>query len=140
MEPSVKETMNDADGLILNVVPGDDPTDRRVLEQMGHPVLVCHGPDWGKACPIIGGECDMVSSAHGIVFQLDLDRPQHRVILSRYQEVVAEDVPLAVVVKPGQDERYADILTGVQVWFNEPTIAELDGFAAQTEAADELRK
>jgi hypothetical protein len=27
----------------------------------------------------------------------------------------------------------------VQVWVGEPTIAELDGFAAQTEAADELR-
>ncbi len=81
----------------------------------------------------------MVDDAHGIVFRLDLDRPQHRVILKRYQEVIADYVPLVVVVEPGQEERYADILTDVQVWVGEPTIAELDGFAARTESADELR-
>lgn len=132
--------MEDARGLILNVNPIDDPDDNELLEQMGHPVVACQGPDWGQVCPIVTGECAMVQDAHGIVFQLDLDRPVHRVILGRYQEAVADDVPLAVVVKPGQDERYADILTGVQVWFDEPSIAELDGFAAQTEAADELRQ
>jgi hypothetical protein len=131
--------MKDVNGLILDVTPVDDPLDKKLLEQMGHPVLVCHGPEWGHACPIIKGECGMVNSAHGIIFQLDLDRPQHRVILKRYQEVIADDVPLVAVVKPGQDEQYADILRGVQVWTGEPTVAELDGFAAHTETADELR-
>jgi hypothetical protein len=74
------------------------------------------------------------------VFRLDLDRPVHRVILKRYQESVADDVPLAVVVAPGQQDEYADILADVQVWVGEPTIADLDGFAARTEAADELRE
>jgi hypothetical protein len=133
------ETMQGMNGLILDVTPNEDPIDKKLLEQMGHPVLVCHGPEWGHACPIIKGECGMVNSAHGIIFQLDLDRPQHRVILKRYQEVIADDVPLVAVVKPGQDEQYAEILRGVLVWTGEPTVAELDGFAAQTETADELR-
>jgi len=119
------ETMKLTSGLILDVTP--------------YPVQVCHGPDWGHVCSIVTGTCPMVDSAHGIVFRLDLDRPVHRVILKRYQESVADDVPLVVVVSPGQEEEYADILTGVQVWIGEPTIAEIDGFAAQTEAADELR-
>ncbi len=131
--------MKKMSGLILDVTPTDDPVDKKLLEQMGHPVVVCHGPEWGHACPIIAGDCAMVESAHGIIFQLDLDRPQHRVILKRYQEVVDDDVPLVAVVRPGQEETYADLLAGVQVWTGEPTIAELDGFAAQTEAADELR-
>ena len=131
--------MKDMNGLILDVTPVDDPIDKKLLEQMGHPVLVCHGPEWGHACPIIKGECGMVTSAHGIIFQLDLDRPQHRVILKRYQEVIADDVPLVAVVKTGQAEKYAEILQGVQVWTGAPTVAELDGFAAQTETADELR-
>jgi hypothetical protein len=133
------ETMKDTSGLILDVTPFDEPIDRNLLEQMGHPVQVCHGPAWGHVCPIVTGNCSMVDSAHGIVFRLDLDRPVHRVILRRYQEAVTDDIPIAVVVTPGQEEQYADILTGVQVWVGEPTIAELDGFAAQTEAADELR-
>ena len=132
--------MEETSGLILDVTPYDQPIDKNLLEQMGHPVQVCHGPDWGHVCSIVTGTCPMVDDAHGIVFRLDLDRPVHRVILKRYQESVADDVPLAVVVAPGQEEEYADILTGVQVWVGEPTIAELDGFAAQTEAADELRE
>jgi hypothetical protein len=131
--------MKDTSGLILDVTPCDEPLDKELLEQMGHPVQVCHGPEWGHVCSIVTGTCPMVDSAHGIVFRLDLDRPVHRVILKRYQESVANDVPLVVVVAPGQEMEYADILTGVQVWIGEPTIAELDGFAAQTEAADEFR-
>ena len=132
--------MKDTSGLILDVTPFDEPIDKNLLERMGHPVQVCHGPDWGHLCSIVTGSCSMVDSAHGIVFRLDLDRPVHRTILKRYQESVADDVPLVVVVAPGQEEKYADILTSVQVWVGEPTIAELDGFAAQTEAADELRE
>lgn len=132
--------MHDTSGPILDVTSAEDPIDKKVLEQMGHPVVVCHGPAWGKACPIIAGECAMVDQAHGIVFQLDLDRPQHRVILKRYQEVIADDVPLVAVVKPGQQDQYADLLAGVQVWVGHATIAELDGFAAQTEASDEFRQ
>ncbi len=42
------------------------------------------------------------------------------------------------VVAPEQEEKYADVLRGVQVWTHPPTIADLDGFAAQTEAVNDL--
>ena len=40
------------------------------------------------------------------------------------------------VVKPGQRERYADVLDRVEVWEHEPSAADLDGFAAAVEASD----
>ncbi|MCL1595612.1 MAG: hypothetical protein M3132_14790 [Actinomycetia bacterium] len=131
--------MRESRGVILDVTPVDALIEQDLLARMGHPVLVCHGPDWGHACPIVAGDCPLVDAAHGIIFQLDLDRPQHRVILKRYQEVVKDDVPLVAVVKPGQEITYKKILSGVQVWTGKPSVAELDGFAAQTETADELR-
>ena len=82
----------------------------------------------------------MVESAHGLIFRLDLDRPQHRVILKRYQEMISGDVPIVAVVKPGQEELYADLLAGAQVWTEEPTVAELDDFAALVEASDDSRE
>jgi len=130
----------DAEGLILDVTPSDGEFDRDFLEKLGHPVLICHGPEEGHLCPILKGGCEMVNSAHGIVFQLDLDRPQHRAILKRYQEIVAEDVPLVVVIRDGQKEQYADLFERVHVWEGEPTAAELDGFAAEVEAADWSRE
>jgi hypothetical protein len=130
----------DMEGLILDVTPADGEFDRSFLERLGHPVLVCHGPEMGHLCPILKDGCEMVESAHGIIFQIDLDRPQHRAILKRYQEVVAEDVPIVVVVREGQRHKYAELLAGVQVWETEPTVSELDGFAAEVEAADWTRE
>jgi hypothetical protein len=132
--------MTDYSGLILDVTPNDRALDKDFLERLGHPVLVCHGPAWGHACPIVAGSCPMVESAHGLIFRLDLDRPQHRVILKRYQEMIYGEVPIVAVVNPGQEELYADLLAGVQVWTEEPTVAELDGFAALVEASDDSRE
>ena len=84
----------DMEGLILDVTPADGDFDRSFLEKLGHPVLVCHGPEEGHTCPILLDGCEMVDRAHGIIFQIDLERPQHRAILKRYQEVVADDVPI----------------------------------------------
>lgn len=129
----------DVEGLILDVTPADGDFDRDFLEKLGHPVLVCHGPEMGHLCPILKGGCAMVDSAHGVVFQLDLERPQHRAILKRYQQVVADDVPIVAVVREGQREKYRELLGGVQTWESEPTVSELDGFAAEVEAADWAR-
>ncbi len=126
----------DVEGLILDVTPADGDFDRDFLEKLGHPVLVCHGPEMGHLCPILKDGCEMVNSAHGVVFQLDLERPQHRAILKRYQEVVAEDVPIVVVVREGQRSKFGELLTDVHIWEHEPTASELDGFAAEVEAAD----
>ena len=125
--------------VILDVTPGDGQFDTRFLEAAGHPVLMCHGPDHATLCPILKDGCSMVEDAHGVVFQLDLDRPQHRAILRRYQEVLADDVPLWVSVRPGQEVEYAELLEDVQVVVGEPGVADLDAFAALVEAADDSR-
>ena len=57
-------------------------------------------------------------------------------ILERYRQLGRDDLPIRVVVTPEQQERYADLLTQVQVWDHEPSAADLDGFAAQVEASD----
>lgn len=126
--------------MILDVTPGDhERFERHLLEGMGHRVEVCHGPE-GHACPLLeGGTCQLVDDAHGIVFKLDLDQEEHRRILRRYREVRAPDTPIAVAVRPGQAERYADLVDGLYVWNHEPTSSDLDGFAALVEAADHFR-
>jgi hypothetical protein len=101
---------------------------------------MCHGPEH-DVCPLlVDDECEKLNAAHGIVFQLDLDRPKHRAILKRYQDVVAEDKPIVAVVRQGQKAKYRELLAGVQVWESEPTAAELDGLAATVEAADWSRE
>jgi hypothetical protein len=129
----------ESEGIILDVTPSSGDFDRDFLERLGHPVLVCHGPEKGHLCPLLRESCAMVDSAHGVVFQLDLERPQHRAILERYQRVISDDIPIRVVVGEGQRQRFAELLAGVQVWEKEPTVADLDGFAAQVEAADRAR-
>jgi hypothetical protein len=124
--------------ILIDVAPGEAANfDQRFLERNGHPVVVCHGPDHGSLCPILSGAgCEWVTDAHGIVFVLDLDRPQHRAILAKYRDVVREDIPIRAVVHPGQEARYKALLDRVEVWEHDPTAADLDGFAAEVEAAE----
>jgi hypothetical protein len=131
--------MNELQGMILiDVTPGSGGEfDRSFLERTGHDVVVCHGPEHGVLCPLLAGTgCEKVDNAHGIVFVLDLDRDQHRAILQRYREITRPEVPIRVVVGPGQRTRYADLLVAFEVWEHEPTVADLDGFAAGVEAVD----
>ena len=67
---------------------------------------------------------------------LDLDQDQHRAILRRYREITRPEVPIRAVVRPGQRTKYADLVAAFDVWEHEPTVSELDGFAAGVEAAD----
>ncbi len=124
--------------ILIDVTPGGDGEfDRSFLERAGHEVAVCHGPGHDELCPLLAGTgCEMVDEAHGIVFALDLDEDQHRAILQRYREVTRPEVPIRAVVRPGQREKYADLLAAFEVWEHEPTVADLDGFAASVEAAD----
>jgi hypothetical protein len=123
--------------VLLDVSPGEgERFDRSFLERSGHPVLVCHGPGGGQ-CPLLGDDgCPKFEAAHGIVFELDLDHPQHRAIVERYRDLAREDLPIRVVARPEQAERYRELLGRVEVWSREPNVAELDGFAAEVEAAD----
>lgn len=128
------------EGIILDVTPGSAVFEEGFLERLGHPVLVCHGP-MHDVCPLLHeGSCEMLDSAHGVVFQLDLDRPDHQTILRRYQEVLGGDRPIRVVVLPGQEVEYAGLLEGCQVWTHRPSAGDLDGFAAQVEASDLFRE
>jgi hypothetical protein len=125
-------------GVILIDVPVGDAGefDRDVLERIGHPVDTCHGPE-ELACPLLSGEdCPLFERAHGIVFRLDLDREDHRAILERYRDLAPSDTPIRVFVTPEQAERHAQLLTRFEIWAHEPTVADLDGFAAEVEAAD----
>ena len=127
----------DDEGTILDVTPGRfEDIDRRVLEGSGHRVLVCHGPDDETPCPVLAGHCELLDSAHGVVFQLDLANPMHRAILRRYREELDPETPLAAVIRPGQETQYAELLEGLKVWTHSPTVGELDGFAAEVEAVD----
>ena len=128
------------DGVILLDVSASEAGefDRDMLERMGHPVLVCHGPGQ-ETCPLLGRDgCHKFEEAHGIAFRLDLDREDHRAILQRYRELARPEVPIRVLVARDQAERYADLLQAFQVWTHEPSVADLDGFAAEVEAADRL--
>ena len=130
--------MAEKEGIVLLDVIGDrGEFDRSILEKLGHPVIVCDGPDVGALCPLLGGAgCEKFDQAHGIVFELDLDRPQHREILQRYHDLRRGDLPIRVIVRPDQQARYAELLAQVEVWDHEPSVADLDGFASRVEAVD----
>jgi hypothetical protein len=130
--------MTTAPGVVLlDVLAGEGEFAASILERLGHPVVTCGGPAVKTLCPLLGGEgCEKFEQAHGIVFELDLDRPQHRAIVERYRQLGREDMPIRVVARPEQQRRYAGLLGPVQVWDHEPTVADLDGFAAEVEAAD----
>ena len=127
--------------MILDVTPGDhEGFEQHLLTSMGHPVKVCHGPGARDECPLLEeGRCEDVELAHGVVFKLDLEREYHRRILAAYKETIPDDMPVAVSVQPGQERTYADLLEGLYVWTHSPNAAELDGFAALVEAADDTR-
>lgn len=123
--------------ILLDVMAGSGEFDRDLLERFGHPVKVCHGPEHATLCPLLAGKgCDEFSQAHGVIFELDLDRPQHRAILRRYRELARTDVPIRVVTSSEQATRYAEELRDIDVIAHDSTVADLDGFAAEVEAAD----
>lgn len=123
--------------ILVDIAGGDDGFEAKFLEKIGHPVMVCHGPGEASLCPLLAGDgCEKFEQAHGIVFQLDLDRPQHRAIVERYRQLAGDELPIKVVVEPGQEERYRDLLADLEVWTRRPTAGDLDGFAAEVEAVD----
>lgn len=122
---------------ILIDAPDGTSVDLGFLENLGHPVLVCHGPE-GAPCPMLDtGHCSMAEAAHGIVFMLDLERPQHREILKRYKTLLRPDLPIGVVVSDAsQATKYADLLEGFRVWDHTPAPGDLDAIAAEVEAEE----
>jgi hypothetical protein len=124
------------DYILFDVVPGGEVQDREFLERLGHRVMVCNGPKAGTECPILSGEgCELAEGANGIVFELDLDRPEHRAILDRYKTSLRHDMPIRVVVSPDQAIEYAELLQGLRVWKQAPADGDLDAMAAEVEAS-----
>jgi len=122
--------------ILLDVSAGSDDFERDILERFGHAVTVCHGPG-NELCPLLAGKgCDDFARAHGVIFELDLDQPQHRAIAQRYRDLARADVPIRVVTTSEQATRYAEELCGIEVVAHISSVADLDGFAAQVEAAD----
>lgn len=126
--------------VLLDALADDDRDfDTSLFERWDHPVQVCAGPDAKSLCPLLGGTgCPKFDVAHGIVFKLDLDRPQHRAILRRYRAHGRDDLPIRVLCTAEQARRYASYLSDVEIWTHEPTTADLDGFAAEVEAVDRV--
>ncbi|MGB7860167.1 MAG: hypothetical protein WBM90_06690 [Acidimicrobiia bacterium] len=126
--------------VLFDLPAGEQPVDKDFLVRLGHPVKVCHGPGGKRQCPLVAGKgCPLVENAHGVVFELDLDRPEHQEILTEYMSELRDDMPIRVAVRPGQEKEYAGLLKGVRVWTHTPVAGDLDAFAAEVEAADEFR-
>jgi hypothetical protein len=125
--------------ILLDVTSGRGAFDEDLLGRFGHTVKVCHGPDHGALCPLLAGKgCEDFENAHGVLFELDLDRPQHRTILRRYRDLARPEVPIRAIVTSDQAARYADLLVDIGVLTHDPSVADLDGFASQVEAADRV--
>lgn len=123
--------------VLFDIPGGEAPLDKSFLERMGHRVMVCGGPAEGQLCPILRGEgCELADGADGIVFELDLDRAQHRAILREYKTSLRSDVPIRVVVPREQWAEHAELLAGLKVLPHAPVAGDLDGLAAEMEASE----
>lgn len=134
--------MSESSNYVLFDIPiGEKPVDSEFLVRLGHPVETCHGPDGEHTCPLVEGKgCPLAENAHGVVFELDLERPEHQEILAKYKEGLREDIPIRVSVQPGQEQKFAPLLKGVKVWTHTPVAGDLDAFAAEVEASESFRE
>lgn len=121
--------------LVLDVNPDPEALDweQDFLGRLEIPVTKCCGPDTRDGCPLLGGEpCVKLEGADGVLFQLDLDRTDHRQLLAKYVRQL--DVPIRVVATPEQKERWARLLRHVEVFVPPLGPAKLDAFAAEVES------
>jgi hypothetical protein len=122
--------------VILDVNPS--PEDLKWEQDWLHdrleiPVVTCTGPHKVRDCPLLKGQaCGKVARADGILFQLDLDREDHREILRLYADTL--DVPVRAVVSDDQRDRYKDLLAKVEVVSPPVGPSALDAFAAEVQS------
>ena len=122
--------------VLFDIPGGADPVDHEFLEQLGHRVMVCPGPGPGTTCPLLTGDgCALQRTLTGSCSTRP-GSPQHREILADYKESLRSDVPIRVVVRPGQALEHADLLRGLKVITSVPVAGDLDALAAEVEAAD----
>jgi len=121
--------------VILDVNPdgGALAWEQNFLERLEVHVERCGGPSKEGGCPLlIGQPCGKIAHADGILFQLDLDRDDHREILKRYAQTL--DVPISVVTTREKAERWDEAVRDVEVVTPPVGPARLDGFVAEVES------
>ena len=129
--------METLDTVLVDCV-SDHSQEAAQLERRGHHIVYCAGPPQATLCPILrNGFCEKLAAASGVIFDLDLDRAQHRAILARYQQVLGPEIPIRIMVTPRQAFRYAELLAPNQTWIGPPTGTEIDDFAAVLETIDD---
>ena len=121
---------------ILDVNPDRDALtwEQDFIGRLEDHVIGCRGPRNEGGCPILRGDhCSKIRAADGVLFQLNLDRPDHRAILWRYKKLL--DVPIRVVCTKEQEEKWSLLLADVEV-VNPPVgPAALDAFSAEVESS-----
>lgn len=132
--------------LILDVNPDGESLERetRFLTDAGVRVVQCRGPLGPGDCPLlVDRSCCNVDAADGVVFQLDLDDPEHRRILAKYVvELGRREVPIRLVVTEEHRGRWPKLAQLVEVSTPPFGPVKLDGFAAEVvggEGGESLR-
>lgn len=121
--------------VILDVNPDPDALDweQDWLARQEVEVVRCRGPHASRACPLLQGKpCGKIARADGVLFQLSLDREDHREILETYARTL--DVPVRAVVSEADKTKYPDLLAQVEVVVPPVGPAALDGFASEVES------
>ena len=121
--------------LILDVNPDPDALhwEQDFLTRIETETITCCGPDPQDGCPLLQEKpCAKIEVADGILFQLDLDRLEHRKILAEYVRQL--EVPIRVVVTADQERRWAHLLDHVEVFTPPIGPATMDAFAAEVES------
>ena len=119
--------------LDVNPDPDDLAWEQDFLKRLDIPVHSCRGPKDPGGCPILRNErCMKIEGVDGVLFQLNLDRGDHREILGKYLQIL--DVPIRVVVTPEQKERWAGLVGMVETFEAPVGPAKMDAFAAEVAA------
>ena len=121
--------------VILDVNPDPEALDweQDFLTRIETSVIGCCGPDRVGGCPLLVDKpCAKIEAADGVLFQLDLDRAEHRRLLAKYVRLL--DVPIRVVVSAEQQVRWAHLLDLVEVFTPPIGPAKLDAFVAEVES------
>lgn len=121
--------------VILDVNPDPEALawEQDFLTRIEAHTVGCCGPDAQGGCPLLQGKsCAKIEAADGVLFQLDLDRADHRRILAKYVRLL--DVPIRVVVSREQSKRWGHLLDLVEVFIPPIGPAKMDAFAAEVES------
>ena len=105
--------------MIVVDVPAGEAIDADLLSALDGPIMVCHATT-GETCPTTDGRCGLADHSHGVVFEIDLEQPEHRLLLERYRRHLGPGIPIRVLVSAEQASRFGEWLRGFDVWTEGP--------------------